>query len=67
MDASFQMRAERLATEFASRARRVEDHNGMRRLMTKSTLERMLNSELDMLLGLRRFSTRFLFVNRPHC
>jgi putative transposase len=53
MDASFQVRAEQLATEFASQARTAEDLNGLMRLMMKSALERMLNTELDVHLGRR--------------
>jgi putative transposase len=51
MDASLQARAEQLATEFASEARTAEDLNGLMRLMMKSALERMLNTELDVHLG----------------
>jgi len=53
MDASFQSRAEQLATEFASQARTAEDLNGLMRLMMKSALERMLNTEMDVHLGRR--------------
>src|SRR5207247_943760 len=53
MDASVQLRAEQLATEFASQARTAEDLNGLMRLMMKSALERMLNTELDVHLGRR--------------
>jgi putative transposase len=51
MDASLQARAEQLATEFAGEARTAEDLNGLMRLMMKSVLERMLNTELDVHLG----------------
>jgi putative transposase len=53
MDASLQLRAEQLATEFASQAKTAEDLNGLMRLMMKSALERMLNTELDVHLGRR--------------
>jgi putative transposase len=53
MDASLHERAEQLATEFASQARTAEDLNGLMRLMMKSALERMLNTELDVHLGRR--------------
>jgi hypothetical protein len=53
MDASLHKRAEQLATEFASQARTAEDLNGLMRLMMKSALERMLNTELDVHLGRR--------------
>ena len=53
MDASLQKRAEQLATEFAGQARTAEDLNGLIRLMMKSALERMLNTEMDVHLGRR--------------
>jgi putative transposase len=53
MDASLQKRAEQLATEFASQAKTAEDLNGLMRLMMKSALERMLNTEMDVHLGRR--------------
>src|SRR5205823_3934161 len=53
MDASLQLRAEQLATEFASQARTAGDLNSLMRLMMKSALERMLNTELDVHLGRR--------------
>ena len=54
MDASLQLRAEQLATEFASQAKTAEDLNGLMRLMMKSALERMLNTEMDVHLGAGR-------------
>ena len=51
MDASFQSRAEQLANEFAGQATTVDELNGLMRLMMKSGLERMLNSEMDVHLG----------------
>jgi putative transposase len=53
MDASLYKRAEQLASEFAGQARTAEDLNGLIRLMMKSGLERMLNTELDVHLGRR--------------
>ena len=53
MDASLHARAEQLATEFASQARTAEDLNGLMRLMMKSALEQMLNTEMDVHLGRR--------------
>src|SRR5262249_28403326 len=53
MDASLQLRAEQLATEFANQAKTAEDLNGLMRLMMKSALERMLNTEMDVHLGRR--------------
>ena len=53
MDASFQSRAEQLASEFAGQATTVDELNGLMRLMMKSGLERMLNTEMDVHLGRR--------------
>jgi transposase-like protein len=53
MDALFQSRAEELASEFASQATTVEELNELMRLMLKSGLERMLNTEMDVHLGRR--------------
>jgi len=54
MDASLRLRAEQLATEFAGQAQTAEDLNGFMRLMMKSVLERMLNTELDVHLGRKK-------------
>ena len=51
MDAILQARAEQLATEFANQHHTAEDLNGLIRLMLKTGLERMLNTELDVHLG----------------
>jgi putative transposase len=53
MDALLQSRAQQLATEFASQATTVEELNELMRLMMKSGLERMLDTELDVHLGRR--------------
>ena len=53
MDASFRVRAEQRAREFAGQATTAEDLNGLLRAMMKSGLERMLNTELDVHLGRR--------------
>jgi putative transposase len=53
MDASLRSRAEQLASEMACEARTIEDLNGLMRLMMKSALERMLNTEMDVHLGRR--------------
>lgn len=53
MDASLQSRVEQLATEFANEATTVEELNGLMRLMMKSGLERMLDTEMDVHLGRR--------------
>jgi putative transposase len=65
MDASLQKRAEQLATEFATQARTAEDLNGLMRLMMKSALERMLNTELDVHLGRRPSSQSALAESPP--
>ena len=51
MDASLQARAEELASEIAGQAKTAEDLNGLMRLMMKSALERMLDTEMDVHLG----------------
>jgi len=51
MDAALQARAEELATEFAGQVRTAEDLNGLMRLMVKTAMERMLNTEMDVHLG----------------
>ena len=51
MDDAVRSKAEQLALEFASQARTVEDLNGLMRLMMKSAVERMLDTEMDVHLG----------------
>ena len=51
MDASLRSRAEQLASEFSSQATTAEELNSFMRLMMKSALERMLNTEMDVHLG----------------
>lgn len=53
MDASLQERVEQLAEEIAGEATTQEELNGLMRLMMKSTLQRMLDTELDVHLGRR--------------
>lgn len=53
MDASLRSRAEQLASEMAGQARTAEDLNSLMRLMMKSALERMLDTEMDVHLGRR--------------
>ena len=53
MDAGLQSRAEELAQEFAGQATTIEELNELMRLMLKSGLERMLNTEMDVHLGRR--------------
>ena len=54
MDANLTNKAEQLATEIATQAKTLEDLNGLMKLMMKSALERMLDTELDVHLGGRR-------------
>lgn len=53
MDASMSERVEQLAEEIAGEAQTQEDLNGLLRLMMKSALQRMLDTELDVHLGRR--------------
>jgi putative transposase len=53
MDSALQDRVEVLAREIAGQARTIEDVNGLMRLMMKSALERMLDTEMDVHLGRR--------------
>src|SRR5580704_7034670 len=53
MDASWQQRAGQLASEFASQATTADELSSLMRVMMKSALERMLNTELDVHLGRR--------------
>lgn len=51
MDATLKLRAEQLAGDLANQARTVEDVNELLRALMKSTLERMLDTEMDVHLG----------------
>jgi putative transposase len=53
MDGVLQDRVEVLAREIAGQARTIEDVNELMRLMMKSALERMLDTEMDVHLGRR--------------
>ena len=53
MDDALQGRVEVLAREIAGQARTIEDVSGLMRLMMKSALERMLDTEMDVHLGRR--------------
>jgi transposase-like protein len=64
MDVALQARAEQLAEEFAAQASTAADLNGLMRLMMKSALERMLNTEMDFHLG-RRPMGGVATVERP--
>jgi putative transposase len=57
MDARMQSRAEELAAEFANSATTIGELNQLMRLMLKSGLERMLDTEMDVHLGRRPLST----------
>jgi len=57
MDASLQSRVEQLAKDFAEEATTVEELNELMRLMMKSGLERMLDTEMDVHLGRRATPT----------
>jgi putative transposase len=54
MDANLTDKAARLATEIATQAKTLDDLNGLMKLMMKSALERMLDTELDVHLGRKR-------------
>ena len=54
MDAILTDKAEQLASEIATQAKTLEDLNGLIKLMMKSALERMLDTELDVHLGRKR-------------
>lgn len=51
MDASLHERAEQMAREMAGQAETAEDLNSLMRLMMKSAMERMLDTEMDVHLG----------------
>jgi transposase-like protein len=64
MDASLQGRAEKLALELADDVQTIEDLNGVLRAMTKATLERMLNTEMDVHLGRKGSRAAAVAVSR---
>ena len=51
MDANVMRKANELAEELAGQATTLGDLNGVMRSLMKSTLERMLNTELEVHLG----------------
>lgn len=51
MDAILTQKAERLAKEIATQATTLDDLNGLIKVMMKSALERMLDTEMDVHLG----------------
>jgi transposase-like protein len=56
IEGNLQKRAEELAEEFAGQARTIQDVNQLMRLMMKSALEKMLNTEMDVHLGRRELT-----------
>ena len=56
IEGNLQKRAEELAEEFAEQARTIQDVNQLMRLMMKSALEKMLNTEMDVHLGRRKLT-----------
>jgi putative transposase len=51
MDATLKLKAEQFAGEIASQAQSLDDVNGLLRVLMKSALERMLDTEMDVHLG----------------
>jgi transposase-like protein len=51
MDATLKLKAEQLAGEIASQSQTLDDVNGLLRVLMKSALERMLDTEMDVHLG----------------
>jgi putative transposase len=51
MDATLKLKAEQLAGDIANQAQTIDDVNGLLRTLLKSTLERMLDTEMDVHLG----------------
>jgi transposase-like protein len=51
MDATLKLKAEQLASELATQTQTLDDVNGLVRLLMKSALERMLDTEMDVHLG----------------
>ena len=49
MDATLKLKAEQLAGDIASQAQTLDDLNGLLRTLMKSALERMLDTEMDVL------------------
>jgi len=47
-------KAKQLASEIATRAETLDDLNGLIKLMMKSALERMLDTEMDVHLGRKK-------------
>jgi transposase-like protein len=60
MDAILARKAEQLAREIASEAKTLDDFNGLMKLMMKSALERMLDTEADLHAEVTAWRTRQL-------
>ena len=56
MDASLRTRAEELANDIGGQAKTAGDLTDLMRLMMKSAIERMLDTEMDVHLGRRTFA-----------
>ncbi len=56
MDATLKLKAEHLAREIATEAKTLDDVNGLFRTLMKSTLERMLDTEMDFHLGRKQIA-----------
>jgi putative transposase len=54
MDATLKLKAEQLAGEIANQAKTLDDVNGLFRMLMKSALERMLDTEMDVHLGRKK-------------
>jgi transposase-like protein len=65
MDATLERKVEELAREIAEDAKTIGDVNDMLRLMMKSTLERMLDTEMDVHLGRRGADVEEGLESRP--
>ncbi len=65
MDASLRTRAEELAKDIASQAKTAEDFNSLMQLMMKSTIERILDTEMDFHLGRQPSSAAESPSSRP--
>jgi transposase-like protein len=57
MDASLRLKAEQLAGEIATQAQTLDDVNGLFRTLMKATLERMLDTEMDVHLGYKTLAS----------
>ncbi len=65
MEGSLRVKAEQLAEEFADQHTTPEDLNAFIRLMMKTAVERMLNTEMDVHLGRRGVPAATLAESPP--